>query len=167
VPIANSLFAEYYFGYLTNLYNLKNRLINVKTVLPISLLTNLNLNDRIIIRDKRYIINDMKSNLRTGEVNFSLYLDFRPVNPPSINTVSSLAACYDYLINIQRDSFADLTSSLVGVTMSPNPLNSSGFVTICVPANTTGIERTITITITINNRDGNTLINYLYIIQQA
>ena len=167
VPIANSLFGVYYFGYLTNLYNLKNRLINVKTVLPISLLTNLNLNDRIIIRDKRYIINDMKSNLRTGEVDFSLYLDFRPVNPPSINTVSSLAACYDYLINIQRDSFADLTSSLVGVTMSPNPLNSSGFVTICVPANTTGIERTITITITINNRDGNTLINYLYIIQQA
>ena len=167
IPIANSLFGVYYFGYLTNLYNLKNRLINVKTVLPISLLTNLNLNDRIIIRDKRYIINDMKSNLRTGEVDFSLYLDFRPVNPPSINTVSSLAACYDYLINIQRDSFADLTSSLVGVTMSPNPLTTSGFVTICVPANTTGIERTITITITINNRDGNTLINYLYIIQQA
>ena len=167
VPIANSLFGVYYFGYLTNLYNLKNRLINVKTVLPISLLTNLNLNDRIIIRDKRYIINEMKSNLRTGDVNFSLYLDFRPVNPPSINTVSSLAACYDYLINIQRDSFADLTSSLVGVTMSPNPLTTSGFVTICVPANTTGIERTITITITINNRDGNTLINYLYIIQQA
>jgi len=167
VASANNLFAIYYFGYLTNLYNLKNRLINVKTVLPISLLTNLNLNDRIIIRDKRYIINDMKSNLRTGEVNFSLYLDFRPVNPPSINTVSSLGACYDYLINIQRNSFADLTSSLVGVTMSPNPLTESGFVTVCIPANTTGIERTITITITINNRDGNTLINYLYIIQQA
>lgn len=163
----NNLFAIYYFGYLTNLYNLKNRLINVKTVLPISLLTNLNLNDRLIIRDKRYIINEMKSNLRTGDVNFSLYLDFRPVNPPSINTVSSLGACYDYLINIERNSFANLTSSLVGVTISPNPLTTSGFVTICLPANTTGIERTITITITINNRDGNTLINYLYIIQQA
>ena len=163
----NNLLAIYYFGYLTNLYNLKNRLINVKTVLPISLLTNLNLNDRLIIRDKRYIINEMKSNLRTGDVNFSLYLDFRPVNPPSINTVSSLGACYDYLINIERNSFANLTSSLVGVTMSPNPLTTSGFVTICLPANTTGIERTITITITINNRDGNTLINYLYIIQQA
>ena len=167
VPISNSLFAEYYFGYLTNLYNIKNRLINIKTNLPISLLTNLNLNDRLIIRDKRYIINEMKSNLRTGDVSFSLYLDFRPVNPPSINTVSALAACYDYLINIERNSFADLTSSLAGVTMSPNPLTQSGFVTICVPANTTGIERTITITITINNRDGNTRINYLYIIQQA
>lgn len=167
VAITNSLFAQYYFGYLTNLYNLKNRLISVKTNLPISLLTNLQLNDRLVIRDKRYIINDMKSNLRTGDVNFSLYLDFRPVNPPSINTVSSLAACYDYLINIERNSFANLTSSLAGVTMSPNPLTTSGFVTICVPANTTGIERTITITITINNRDGNTLINYLFIIQQA
>lgn len=167
VPISNNLFAEYYFGYLTNLYNIKNRLINIKTNLPISLLTNLNLNDRLIIRDKRYIINEMKSNLRTGDVSFSLYLDFRPVNPPSINTVSSLAACYSYLINIETNSFADLTSSLAGVTMSPNPLTQSGFVTICVPANTTGIERTITITITINNRDGNSRINYLYIIQQA
>ena len=167
VPISNSLFAEYYFGYLTNLYNIKNRLIHVKTNLPISLLTNLNLNDRLIIRDKRYVINEMKSNLRTGDVDFSLYLDFRPVNPPSINTVSSLAACYSYLINIERNSFADLTSSLAGVTITPNPLTTSGFVTICLPANTTGIERTITITITTNNRDGNSRINYLYIIQQA
>ena len=167
VPISNSLFGEYYFGYLTNLYNLKNRLINVKTNLPISLLTNLNLNDRLIIRDKRYIINTMKSNLQTGDVDFTLYLDFRPLNPAIINTVSSAAACYDYLINIPRNSIADFTSSLAGVTINPDPLTASGFVTVCIPINTTGNERTITITITINNRDGNSLINYLYIIQEA
>ena len=167
VPISNSLFGEYYFGYLTNLYNLKNRLINVKTNLPISLLTNLNLNDRLIIRDKRYVINTMKSNLRTGDVDFTLYLDFRPVNPAIINTVSSAAACYDYLINIPRNSIANFTSSLAGVTINPDPLTASGFVTVCIPINTTGNERTITITITINSRDGNSLINYLYIIQEA
>jgi hypothetical protein len=167
VPIANSLFGEYYFGYLTNLYNLKNRLINVKTNLPISLLTNLNLNDRLIIRDKRYVINTMKSNLRTGDVDFTLYLDFRPVNPAIINTVSAAAACYDYLINIPRNSIANFTSSLAGVTINPDPLTASGFVTVCIPINTTGNERTIIITITINSRDGNSLINYLYIIQEA
>ena len=166
VPISNSLFGEYYFGYLTNLYNLKNRLINVRTNLPISLLTNLNLNDRLIIRDKRYIINTMKSNLRTGDVDFTLYLDFRPLNPAIINTVSAAAACYDYLINIPRNSIANFTSSLAGVTINPDPLTASGFVTVCIPVNTTGNERTITITITINNRDGNTLINNLYIIQE-
>ncbi len=88
--IQQGLYAEYYFPYLVNLFNLKNRLVHVKTNLPISLLTNLQLNDRLIIRDKRYIINEMKSNLTTGQVDFSLYLDFRPLtsgklphSPPS------------------------------------------------------------------------------------
>jgi hypothetical protein len=166
VPIANSLFGEYYFGYLTNLYNLKNRLINVKTNLPISLLTNLNLNDRLIIRDKRYIINTMKSNLRNGDVDFSLYLDFRPLRPAIINSVSSAAACYDYFVSVPRNYSATFSSSLGGVTINPTPLTASGFVTVCIPINTTGNERTIQITITLNNRDGNTLLDYIFIIQE-
>jgi hypothetical protein len=165
IPIQQSLFAQYYFGYLTNLYNLKNRLISVKTVLPISLLTNLELNDRLIIRDKRYIINEMKSNLTTGEVNFSLYLDFRPVNPAIIDSVPATAACYNYLVSVPSNSIATFTSSLAGVTINPDPLTESGFVTVCIPVNTTGSQRTITITITINNRDGNTLLNSIFIIQ--
>ena len=76
-PIFNTQYQSYYFGYLSNLYNLKQRLIRVKAKLSLSLLTGLKLNDRLIIRDKRYIINEMKSNLTTGDVNFSLYLDFR------------------------------------------------------------------------------------------
>jgi len=76
-PIFNTQYQSYYFGYLSNLYNLKQRLVRVKTKLSLSLLTNLKLNDRLIIRDKRYIINEMKSNLTTGDVDFSLYLDFR------------------------------------------------------------------------------------------
>ena len=166
IPIANSLFGEYYFGYLNNLYNLKNRLINVKTVLPISLLTNLELNDRLIIRDKRYIINEMKSNLTTGEVNFSLYLDFRPVNPAIINTVSAAAACYTYLVSVPRNYNATFDSSLAGVTINPDPLNTTGNITVCIPINTTGNQRTITITITLDNRDGNSSLNYIYIIQE-
>ena len=82
--IQNGLFATYYFQYLYNLYNPKNRLTTVKTVLPVSLLTGLKFNDRVIIRDKRYIINDMKSNLTTGEVTFTLLNDFMPVTPEAI-----------------------------------------------------------------------------------
>jgi hypothetical protein len=59
-PIQNTQFSQYYFSYLYNLYNLKQRLVNVKTNLPTSLITNLQLNDRLVIRDKRYIINEMK-----------------------------------------------------------------------------------------------------------
>ena len=83
IPIQQSLFATYYFDYLANLFDSKNRLTNVKAVLPISILTSLQLNDRLIIRDKRYIINDFKTNLTTGETIFNLLNDFIPVQPES------------------------------------------------------------------------------------
>ena len=85
IPINQSLFATYYFDYLANLFNPKNRLTNVKAVLPISILTSLQLNDRLIIRDKRYIINDFKTKLTTGETTLNLLNDFIPILPEPID----------------------------------------------------------------------------------
>lgn len=79
VPNQNSLYALYYQEYISNLYNSKNRLTKVKVILPVRLLTTLKLNDRLIIRDKRYIINEMQSDLTTGEVNFTLLNDFAEI----------------------------------------------------------------------------------------
>ena len=84
VPIQQSLFATYYFDYLANLFDPKNRLTNVKAVLPISILTSLKLNDRLIIGNKRYIINDFKTKLTTGETTFNLLNDFIPIVPAPI-----------------------------------------------------------------------------------
>jgi hypothetical protein len=81
IPIQQSLFATYYFDYLANLFDPKNRLTNVKAVLPISILTTLKLNDRLIIGNKRYIINDFKTKLTTGETTFNLLNDFIPIVP--------------------------------------------------------------------------------------
>jgi hypothetical protein len=82
--IQNGLFATYYFSYLSNLYNLKQRLTTYKSMLPLSILTSLRLNDRLIIRDKRYIINDVKVELTTGEATLTLYNDFRQVDLGSL-----------------------------------------------------------------------------------
>jgi len=79
VLIENSLFAVYYFGYLSNLFNPKNRLTKVKAYFPIGLITSLRLNDRLVIQDKRYIINTINSDITTGEVSLELINDFRPV----------------------------------------------------------------------------------------
>lgn len=77
VPITNTLYSNYYQSYLENIYNLKARKYNIKALLPISLLTSLKLNNRLVIRDKRYIINNMKIDLTSGEVDFELINDFR------------------------------------------------------------------------------------------
>lgn len=148
--IQNGLFATYYFPYLTNLFNLKNRLIYVKTNLPISLLTGLKLNDRLIIRDKRYIINEMKSNLTTGDVEFSLYLDFRPVSGGLLNggkpiSLDGSAQCVDVRVDLPNGAVqADLTCATAGVTITPSTINADSVVEICVPANANPRTKLIT-----------------------
>ena len=79
VIVDNSLFAIYYFGYLNNLFNIKNRLTKIKAYFPIGLITSLRLNDRLVIQDKRYIINSINSDITSGEVSLELINDFRPV----------------------------------------------------------------------------------------
>ena len=75
--LQNSLFANYYANYITGIYDKKNRIHKVKAILPTIELVRLRLNDRLIIRDTRYIINQFTTNLITGVVDFELIKDFR------------------------------------------------------------------------------------------
>ena len=148
-PIQNTQFSQYYFSYLYNLYNLKQRLVNVKTNLPTSLLTNLQLNDRLVIRDKRYIINEMKSNLNTGDVDFQLIMDFRPIvnstiPQPKANTEGGNV---NYPINLPNGAFeANLSCVDTDVTFSVNPVESSQIIQIGIPAGSAGTVYTIRVT---------------------
>jgi hypothetical protein len=135
--IQDGLFAEYYSAYLFSLFNLKNRLVHVKTNLPVSLLTNLQLNDRLIIRDKRYIINEMKSNLSTGQVDFSLYLDFRPITSGKPLVPSFDAQCLNIPIKwVNGAVSATITTTFGGVTITPSTITSSEAISVCIPENT-------------------------------
>ena len=149
--VPNTLFSVYYEPYLSNLFNLKNRETSVKTNLPISLLTSLKLNDRLIIRDKRYTINDMKSNLTTGEVDFVLLNDFsdvisqgggEPIEPlqPSLG-----AQCLDVRILFPNGAVsATITTTDAGVTITPSTLTTDGTVNVCIPANTDTLQLIVT-----------------------
>jgi len=165
-PIANTLFANYYFSYLYNLYNLKQRLVNVKAKLPVSLLTGLQLNDRLIIRDRRYIINEMKTNLTTGDADLQLILDFRPIvnstNPtPNVPTEGGTI---NYIINIPNNAVeATFTCSNPLVTFSPDPMTASGTLLIKLPSGAAGTVYTIVSTYLY--LDGSTTTESFYIIQ--
>jgi hypothetical protein len=163
----NTLYKIYYSNYLENLYNYKNRLVKVKTILPVSLLTQLQLNDRLVIRDKRYLINEMQSDLTTGDVNFSLISDFEEVKPikyeiSPVGTGSNhkMAIYFStgvYEVRISKSANAS------NVTLSSVLFTSEGFLIIGVPANA---ARTITISLTSNYTNGNTDTSYIIIEQQ-
>jgi hypothetical protein len=165
-PIQNTQFSQYYFSYLYNLYNLKQRLVNVKTNLPTSLITNLQLNDRLVIRDKRYIINEMKSNLNTGDVDFQLILDFRPIvnSTIPIPKAATEGGNVNYPVNLPNGAYeANLTSGNPDVTFSVNPVQSSQIIQIGIPSGSAGTVYTIRITY--SYLDGTTSNDYFNIFQ--
>ena len=93
--ISNSLFATYWQTYLAGLYDLRQRLYTFQTMLPLSKLNSLKLNDRLVIEDKRYLINDYKTNLTTGMVNLTLLQDFRTILQPLIFNMPETAICFE------------------------------------------------------------------------
>jgi hypothetical protein len=78
-PIERNIFKVYYYNYLANLYSKKQRLVSCKGLFPTPILTSLKMNDRILIRDKRYIINEIKTETTTGDVDLVLLNDFRSI----------------------------------------------------------------------------------------
>ena len=72
VPESNTLYELYYSDYLSNLYNRKTRKIKINSNLPSSVLNKLNLNDKIIVGDKRYIIDKISTNLSSRDVSLDL-----------------------------------------------------------------------------------------------
>ena len=168
--IQNGLFATYYFSYLSNLYNLKQRLTTVKAMLPLSVITNIQLNDRLVIRDKRYIINDIKMELTTGEATLTLYNDFRDINLQNYRIVDSgLNVVLFIFVYREGNNSATITRTPAGMTLSTNTINWVGddrepkVVAGTVSVNTSGLPRRFTITTTYVN--GTQLFNY--VIQEA
>jgi hypothetical protein len=135
--ISNNQYYVWYHRYFKNLFNEKNRLVNIKAVFPISVLTNLRLNDRLIIRDKRYTINSINANLTSGEVQLELLHDLREVsNDDNVIFTGSGAGSIDIpvlLLNGATQTAVSTTTS--GVTFSGVTFTSDDFVTVTYPAN--------------------------------
>ena len=160
----NTIYALYYRDYLVNLYNPKNRLVKVKTILPVSLLTQLQLNDRLIIRDKRYLINEMQSDLTTGDVSFTLISDFAQVKPIKlVNTPTGTGNTLRFAILFTNGATQVRIGKSAGdVTLSSVLFTAEGYLNVTVP---THAARVITRTLDTDYTNGNTDTNYIIINQ--
>lgn len=139
-PINNGLFQDYYFNYLNNLYSLKSRMVKVSMRLPYSKLLSLRLNDRIVIRDKRYIINSFSTDLDTYESKFELIQDFRPIQ--FNNSVPRVADSSAQLLRFDTVSSEPLTWSILN---DPNGqiitiTDGDSYVEVDIKQNLTGTE---------------------------
>tara|TARA_R110001592_G_scaffold232835_2_gene490327 strand:+ start:2937 stop:3947 length:1011 start_codon:yes stop_codon:yes gene_type:complete len=61
----NSLFKKFYEDYIDDLFDPKKRMYKIKTYLNKEVFLNMRLNDRFIINNRVYLINSIKTNLKT------------------------------------------------------------------------------------------------------
>lgn len=158
------LYYRHYKNFIDNLYNIKTRIVKIKAILPTSLLgsTVLNsalkpigiaLNDRLVIRNKRYLINNFTTDLTTGESSFELLTDYRGIDAK--NSVGYRFASYG---RVQVDATAQDVEEVIylndydyfqvkGATnflsypISGLPEKSDLNLTVSIPLNDTGIDR--------------------------
>jgi hypothetical protein len=141
LQLENNLYLMYYNSYLQNLFDAKARLIRVQAHFPLSLITKLRLNDRLIIRDKRYIINELKSDITSGEVNLVLLNDFRPMINDSITDTIIIPSgggtvTIPWKVPVTWTESVTFSSPISGVTFSPGTITTSTNVGVTAPVNT-------------------------------
>ena len=120
--------------------------------LPYLELLNLKLNDRIVIRDKRYIINQFTTDLTTFESDFELIQDFRSINYDNSslrttdNTVKTLRFNTTSIEPLTWTIETDEDDMLSGV------INADTYVDVQVKANVTGLPKIASLTSNLNDR---------------
>ncbi len=63
----DTLFQKNYFNYIQDIFNGKRRLINIEANLPLNIIKNLNMNDKVTINNQDYTLNTLQTNLSTGK----------------------------------------------------------------------------------------------------
>lgn len=150
--VSNSLFSDYYLSYLNNLYSLKSRMVKVKMRLPYLQLLNLKLNDRIVIRDKRYIINSYTTDLTMFESDFELIQDFRSVvfNNGRVQTTDNTIKTLRFDTTSVEPLTWTIESDVDGLITSFT--NGDTYLDVVVKDNVTGLQRTASLTSNLNDR---------------
>lgn len=164
----NSLYKVYYQNYLINLFNPKTRLVSVTANLPLNILESLRLKDSVIIREKKYIINDMTTNLVSGEVKFNLISNWRAtLDYGAVYNTGFRARTLYYTTQIPEGVTLTLGSPYETqfATPSATTLNAGDSLTFNVTQNL-GAARTNTFPVTVTS-NGLTIANQFIIINQA
>lgn len=175
VNAPKGLYKRHYEQYIANLYNQKTRVLKAKAKLEPQNLTNLRLNNRIIIRDNRYIINSFTTDLTSGETSFELINDYRALDYNSVGykfanidllKVDNTAQEFQldlYLGIFKQFTITSVTGWITSPTSGVKTEDTSMIVTIA--ANGTAAERNDVISVKFKDFDNNEIIVEIPIFQ--
>lgn len=108
LQVDSSLYLNYWEDWINTIYSLKQRKFTYMANLPSRFAQELSLNDRIIINDSRFKINDFTLDIPTGKTKLTLFNDIFEYAEPqpvvAISTIDANAGTKYYGIPINTDS---------------------------------------------------------------
>ena len=153
----NTLYNAFYSDYISDLFSPQRRVYIFDAVIPNFILANINLNDRLIIQNKRYIINSINSNLTTGKTKLELINDIyeagelignRFFAEPDFFVIEANSQDIQSTIfnNGQTTlSLVDEGDGIFGSIVGANPFNGVTTKTFEIQQNTTGLQRVMSV----------------------
>ena len=153
----NTLYNAFYSDYISDLFSPQRRVYIFDAVIPNFILANINLNDRLIIQNKRYIINSINSNLTTGKTKLELINDIyeagelignRFFAEPDFFVIDANSQDIQSTIfnNGQTTlSLVDEGDGIFGSIVGANPFNGVTTKTFEIQQNTTGLQRVMSV----------------------
>ena len=153
----NTLYNSFYSDYITDMFSNQRRVYVFDAIIPNFILANIKLNDRLIIANKRYIINSINSNLTTGKTKLELLNDIYDAGDligtqfyadPNFFTVSSLGEQIQSTIYNNGQTTLSLVDEGDGIfTSIVGATTFSGVTTknFNVQSNNTGLPRVMSI----------------------
>lgn len=153
----SNFYTRYYADYVDDLFSPRRRQYNLEAKLPKFISQDLKLNDRLLIGQRIYVINSFQQNLTTDNIKFELLNDIF-TGAEALNQIIDVE---DKFFLIDKDAIV-LTTNKVGNanidSISSNnafvsPSFSGGQITLVVAENTTGNQRSATVTVTFDDAD--------------
>lgn len=104
---SDTLYSRFYSDYIGDIFSIKRRLFDFDARLPLQLKNKLKLNDRVIIKDRRYIINNITSNITDYAEKLELINDIysAPLASDVMSTSTVSPTAQEYSNTAQIDSF--------------------------------------------------------------
>ena len=159
--MGNSIYQTYFADYIGDIFSVKRRNYELSAILPNFILNTLRLNDRLIIQDRRYIINKLTSDIVNRKDSFELINDIydAPIETDLLSGGQFRTSGRFYSSEAQTDTVDYIGESTAAPALLDTG-NGTSWVTInstigtgvrtvnfSIDANSTGFDRSLKITI--------------------
>ena len=148
--LLNNLYSRFYNDYLTDIFSPQRRQYTINANLPINIAADLRLNDRLIIKGDRFIIDNIDSDLTTGISKLVLLNDlFTSLNVGDISKLAYESGSFKEsgTIYYTGANLAQVVTDSAFITLASSTISSGQNISFTLSANETGNARAGTISV--------------------